>query len=258
VLASGAVGFFSRLEAFFERFFQAPAGKLGAALQPEALAHRIERAMETTKSFGAHGALVPNRYQLHLHPADFAVFASYRTSLQDDLEHGVLARARRHQYILVAKPLVELLADESVPRGEVRVAASLVDQAGGRVHPDAPPAATSDTLVLARPGYEVPAPDSAARAYFLVRTAGAPPVVFDLGAAVIGIGRASDNDVIVDDEEVSRHHCQLKLQHGAYSLTDLGSRNGTTINGEPISQAALGPGDVVRIGSTEIEFRIRG
>ncbi len=252
------MGFFSRLEAFFERFFQAPAGRLGAALQPEALANRIERAMETTKSFGERGAMVPNRYQLHLHPADFAAFASYRTSLQDDLEHGVLARARRHHYILVAKPQVELLSDESVLRGEVRVAASLVDQAGGRVPADALPAVMSDTMVLARPGFEVPTPDSAARAYFLVRTAGGPPVTFDLSAALIGIGRASDNDVIVDDDQVSRHHCQVKLQHGAYSLADLDSRNGTTINGEPISQAALGPGDVVRIGSTEIEFRIRG
>ena len=50
---------------------------------------------------------------------------------------------------------------------------------------------------------------------------------FDLGGPLISIGRASDNDVIVDDPKVSRHHRQLKLQHGAYSLADLGSRNGS-------------------------------
>ena len=85
-------------------------------------------------------------------------------------------------------------------------------------------------------------PRFGARAFLLVHTDGAPPVRFDLGGALISIGRASDNDVIVDDPEVSRHHCQLKLQHGAYSLADLGSRNGSWINGQPVNEVALGPG----------------
>jgi pSer/pThr/pTyr-binding forkhead associated (FHA) protein len=83
-------------------------------------------------------------------------------------------------------------------------------------------------------------------------------VQFDLGGPLISIGRASDNDVIVDDGLVSRHHCQLKLQHGAYSFADLGSRNGSFVNGQPVSEIALGPGDRIRIGSTEIEFQVRG
>jgi pSer/pThr/pTyr-binding forkhead associated (FHA) protein len=64
--------------------------------------------------------------------------------------------------------------------------------------------------------------------------------------------------VIVDDALVSRHHCQLKLQHGAYSFADLGSRNGSFVNGQPVSEIALGPGDRIRIGSTDIEFQVRG
>ena len=98
-------------------------------------------------------------------------------------------------------------------------------------------------MVFARPGSEAPAPDSAQRAYLLVKTDGAPPVQFDLGGALISIGRASDNDVIVDDALVSRHHCQLKLQHGAYGFADLGSRNGSFVNGQPVNEVALGPGD---------------
>jgi pSer/pThr/pTyr-binding forkhead associated (FHA) protein len=56
---------------------------------------------------------------------------------------------------------------------------------------------------------------------------------------------------------VSRHHCQLKLQHGAYSFTDLGSRNGSYVNGQPVTQVALGPGDRIEIGETQIEFQVR-
>jgi hypothetical protein len=252
------VGILSRLETFFERLFEAPAGRLGARLQPVSLAKRIERAMDTTKSFREDGVIVPNHYVLHLHPTDYARFESYRGSLEDDLAHGILGRARHERYTLVARPRVRLVADDGVPRGDIRVAANVVDDEGDRVRDDRPLPASSDTMVFARPGHEVAAPESARRAYLLVKTDGAEPVQFDLGGALISIGRASDNDVIVDDGLVSRHHCQLKLQHGAYSFADLGSRNGSWVNGQPVNEVALGPGDLIRIGSTEIEFQVRG
>ena len=256
VLASPAMSILSRVEAFLERFLEAPAGRLGASIQPVSLAKRIERAMDTNKTYGDAGVIVPNQYDLHLHPSDFAAFASYRSSLEDDLGHGVLARARRERYTLVARPRVELIADESVRRGEIRVAANVVDERGSRLREPAQQVASSDTMVFERPNAGA-APASARRAYLLVSTRGSRAVQFDLGGPLIGIGRASDNDVIVDDPMVSRHHCQLKLQHGAYSFTDLGSRNGSTVNGQPVSTVALGPGDVIRIGDTEIEFQVR-
>ena len=250
------MGILARLEAFFERLFEAPAGRLGATLQPVSLAKRIERAMDTSKSFRDDGIIVPNQYDLHLSPGDYATFESYRGSLEDDLAHGVLARARHERYSLVARPRVRIVADPAVRRGDVRVAANVVDDAGERLRDDRPLPA-SDTMVFARPERDAAAPDAANRAYLLVRTDGAPPVQFDIGGALISVGRASDNDVIVDDPLVSRHHCQLKLQHGAYSFADLGSRNGSWVNGQAVSEVALGPGDHIRIGSTEIEFQVR-
>jgi hypothetical protein len=252
------MGLLSRVEAFFERLFEAPAGRLGATLQPVSLEKRIERAMDTTKSFHDDGVIVPNDYELHLHPADFAAFESYRGSLEDDLAHRVLNRARHERYILVARPRVRIVADAGVPRRDIRVAANVVDDEGRRGLEDEPLPASSDTMVFARPGHDVAAPDSAQRAHLLVMADGAAPVQFDLGGALISIGRASDNDVILDDPLISRHHCQLKLQHGAYSFADLGSRNGSFVNGQPVNEVALGPGDRIRIGSTEIEFQVRG
>jgi hypothetical protein len=249
------MGILSRVEAFLERFLEAPAGRLGASIQPVSLAKRIERAMDTNKTYGDAGVIVPNRYDLHLHPSDFSAFASYRSALEDDLAHGVIARARHERYSLVARPRVELMADETVRRGEIRVAANVVDERGSRLRDAAPAMAGSDTMIFDRPTAD--APDSARRAYLLVSTRGSRPVQFDLGGPLIGVGRASDNDVIVDDPMVSRHHCQLKLEHGAYSFTDLGSRNGSTVNGQPVSTVALGPGDVIRVGDTEIEFQVR-
>jgi hypothetical protein len=250
------MGILSRVEAFLERFLEAPAGRLGASIQPISLSKRIERAMDTNKTYGDAGVIVPNHYALHLNPSDFAGFASYRNALEDDLAHGVLARARHERYTLVARPRVEIVSDEATRRGEIRVAANVIDERGGVPREAEPLRAGSDTMVLARPE-SIQTPESARRAFLMVSTRGSIPVHFDLGGALIGIGRASDNDVIVDDPMVSRHHCQLKLQHGAYSFTDLGSRNGSTINGEPVSQVALGPGDLIRIGDTELEFGVR-
>ena len=257
------MGILQRVEGFLERLFEAPAGRLGAKVQPVQLAKRIERAMDTTKSFGDAGVIVPNQYELHLHPADFAGFVSYRGALEDDLAHGVLTRARHERYHLVARPRVHLVEDSRVPRGDVRVAAAVVQEEGpARVRqdsgpqerpPDMPPA-TNDTIVFRAP--QETSPESARRAYLLVATEGQAAVQFDLGGSLITIGRASDNDVILDDPLVSRHHCQVKLQHGAYSLVDLGSRNGSAVNGQTVQEVALGPGDVIQVGNTTIEFGV--
>jgi hypothetical protein len=249
------VGIFRRLEGFLERVVEAPAGRLGAALQPVTLAKRIARAMDTNKRFGEDGVIVPNRYVLHLSPTDYAAFEAYHGSLEDDLAHDVLTRARREGYRLMARPRVILQADPLVPRGEVRVAAAVADDVEAPVEATPIPDATS---VYARPGHAVPEPTAATRAHLVVQTDGAPPARFDLGGAVIAVGRASDNDVILDDPQVSRHHCQLKLQHGAYGFVDLQSRNGSRVNGQPVNEIALADGDRVRIGNTSIEFRLHG
>ncbi len=94
--------------------------------------------------------------------------------------------------------------------------------------------------------------------YLVVQTDGGAAARFDLGGALIAIGRAADNDVILDDPQVSRHHCQLKLQHGAYGFVDLQSRNGSTVNGQRVEEIALADGDRIRVGNTSVEFRLRG
>ena len=115
------MGIFSRVEGFLERLFEAPAGRLGARLQPVSLAKRIERAMDTTKSFGDEGVIVPEpTTTLHLNPTDYATFESYRSALEDDLAHGVLTRARREHYTLVGPAACPPRGRPNVPRGDVR------------------------------------------------------------------------------------------------------------------------------------------
>jgi len=71
---------------------------------------------------------------------------------------------------------------------------------------------------------------------------------------VISIGRALDNDMIIEDSRVSRHHAQLRLRYGRYVLYDLGSSGGTQINGYPVEECVLHSGDVVSFAGVQVIY----
>ncbi|HEY8983006.1 MAG TPA: FHA domain-containing protein [Streptomyces sp.] len=76
-----------------------------------------------------------------------------------------------------------------------------------------------------------------------------PTAVHRLPTRTVRIGRAADNDLVLDDLVVSRHHAELRaLPDGTYEIADLGSHNGTYLNGGPVGRAPVGPDDVVGIG----------
>ncbi|MEU5364136.1 FHA domain-containing protein [Streptomyces sp. NPDC005925] len=76
-----------------------------------------------------------------------------------------------------------------------------------------------------------------------------PTTVRPLPTRTVRIGRAPDNDLVVDDLVVSRRHAALRaLADGTYEIADLGSHNGTYLNGRPVTAAPIGPGDIVGIG----------
>jgi ABC-type multidrug transport system ATPase subunit/ABC-type multidrug transport system permease subunit len=76
-----------------------------------------------------------------------------------------------------------------------------------------------------------------------------PTAVRPLPTRTVRIGRADDNDLVIDDLVVSRYHAELRaLPDDSYEIADLGSHNGTYLNGRPVTGAAIGPGDIVGIG----------
>ena len=79
--------------------------------------------------------------------------------------------------------------------------------------------------------------------------------VFVPRGAEVTVGRAPDNDVVLGDAEVSSHHARLVAVGAGYQVTDLGSTNGTFLNGErlaPQRAVAFGPGDRLRLGQTSM------
>jgi predicted component of type VI protein secretion system len=85
----------------------------------------------------------------------------------------------------------------------------------------------------------------------IVRTGPNPGTVFELTKDVSLIGRDVTNDVVVGDAEVSRQHSRLTRTPGGYVLEDLGSTNGTFVNGERlVAPRVMNPGDLVALGET--------
>jgi len=77
--------------------------------------------------------------------------------------------------------------------------------------------------------------------------------VIELGDEPVAVGRHPDNAVQLTDEKASRFHCVIEPRGpDQYLLKDLGSRNGTQLNGRPVTQSLLSPGDVIAIGRTTL------
>lgn len=72
------------------------------------------------------------------------------------------------------------------------------------------------------------------------------------------VGRQTDCTIRIPDSGISRHHCELTLGDGKVMLRDLGSSNGTYVNRVKVTQAELGPGDLISIGNLVFVVKIDG
>jgi hypothetical protein len=261
------------VERFFERIFERQTARLfRTKLQPIQLQRRVERAMESQRRRDGDRTFVPNRYALHLAPADLAALRDVHPNLAADLADAALAFARSHAYSLADRPTVALIADATVEASDVRVAASTdhrQHQAGlygtGPRAPD--PAEPADDTTEGdgledgdrdRPGptdrtavFVVPIVESSRAVLREVRPDGSSRTVVVDGRPLT-IGRAPDNGLVLADTRASRHHARLYGRRGALLLTDLGSTNGSWVNDRRIDEMALGEGDQIRIGDTVI------
>lgn len=111
-----------------------------------------------------------------------------------------------------------------------------------------------DTSVFAGgPGNDAVIPDAGAVRARLVNTAGTRSI--DLAAMRLILGRSSSCDIMVDDINASRNHAELRCDsEGTWQVNDLGSTNGTLVNGRRITSHILSEGDRIRIGTTDFVF----
>ncbi|HUQ43883.1 MAG TPA: DUF3662 and FHA domain-containing protein [Candidatus Limnocylindria bacterium] len=236
----------SRVERFFERLVERPSARLfRTRLQPIQVQRRIERAMEAERGSDGRRGLVPDQFQVRLHPTDLAALLP-ADELASELASGALSFARDHGYALRDRPRVTLLPDPDLRPGEVEVATRFSPE------PDAPaPVAPGDQVDGGTRVFEVPVVRGPA-ALVEVREPGLPARRVPLTGAPIRIGRASECELSLRDGKASRRHARLMARDGVLVLTDLGSTNGTRVNGHRITEVVLGAGDTIQIGETSL------
>ena len=235
---------FAGLERFLERLFERPGARLfdtGAA--PVTLARRIERAIDQERRSGAGGRVAPTHFEIAV-DARSAVELARIPNLERELAAAALAHARRRGYLIPDQPSVTIVASAHLERGAARIRATFVvpSSPGDTAGP-----AGDRTMVHPVPAMAVPSaflrvlgPDRIERR---VPVEGRP----------LGIGRGSDNDVMVADPLLSRHHARIVSRNGRLVLSDLASRNGTRVNGRAVLEVVLGAGDRVELGATTVD-----
>jgi pSer/pThr/pTyr-binding forkhead associated (FHA) protein len=94
-----------------------------------------------------------------------------------------------------------------------------------------------------------------AHLYFVMKEPGQADRVLIWDTRTLSIGRAPDNDLTIEDEEISRKHAMLLNERGCFEIGDYRTGNGTFVNGKRVGQKQpIKPGDVIAIGKLQLEF----
>lgn len=215
-------------------------------LQPVHLAKSIARAMDRGLTVGAGGPVAPNAYKIRLHPTDHLRFQAYAHSLAVDLASYVNRLARERGARLISAPQIELIEDVSLAPRTVAAEGRLADVEAPAA-PDMQGSLHPFTLRLPQLN------DAQARTVELKLSDGR---AYHLAQPVVRIGRGVENDVVISDGRVSRGHAELRASAGQYLLVDLGSTNGTWVNGSQITEQRLPQTSQVSLGGYELCIRL--
>lgn len=223
------------VEGTFERLFR-------HRLHPSDVARRLARAMEDEQLTDASGqALLPNQYWVFLNPDDFAALDAGGETLRVELIRYLRRLAAEGGGRFGERLSVALHPIADLGPGQVDVRAGHVSE----------PGSASDT-------HEVQVATQAAAdvGRWSLQLGGR---VLPLGEPVVYLGRALSNDVILDDQRVSRRHAQLRWRAGTYHLSDMDSSGGTALNGRavrPGEELRLAAGDVISLAGITLTVHV--
>ncbi len=232
----------SRFEQFMEQLVEGSVARLfRSPVQPVEIARRLERAMESQQSISVRRVIVPSFYRAYLNPQDFAAFEPVRGQLEQEMATYLSELAQERGFAMLEHPRVVLAEDAAVPKRSIQVVAEMTSSQGAETTQVIPPATAAP-------------PARKSHALLLLQTPEGPRSI-PLESTAIAIGRGLGNDIILEDSRVSRHHAQLRYRQRRFWITDLGSTNGTFVNGARVSETALRDGDTISLGGLEMTFR---
>ena len=215
----GLKGFERRLERAVEGAFSR-AFKSG--LRPVELGRRLIREMDDNRSVDVRGrTVVPNHFTIRISTQDLAEFTDVSSTLERELAEAAREHARDEGYAFVGPVSVELVTSTRLHTGTFEIEGRMRPGDGGT---------GAGSLVLPT-GDRVP-----------------------LGEETITVGRFPESTIVLADPNVSRQHAEIRPRGTTYVVVDLGSTNGTRVNGIRVDQHELADGDEIVFGNTRMRF----
>jgi hypothetical protein len=237
------------VEGTFSRAFR-------SEVRPVEIARKLAREMEEHKTSSLSRTYVPNEYRVYVSPRDRERFSEYEDALVSELTGYLLEHARRERLVLMSRPVVEFETDDRLGLGEFGIQTRVVQPEPER--DDEPVAEESGrTMIYSTAGRVAEPLEERARSRrqtALLLMGGKRLVV---GSAGVTMGRSRQCEVMVDDPNVSRAHAEIRPRGGSWVLADLGSTNGSRLNGRRVEgPEVLKPGDEIELGTTVLKFEL--
>jgi hypothetical protein len=233
-------------------------------IKPVELARRLAHECDDNRTVSRDRVYVPNEYVIWLSAEDRAFYAGREQPLAEELSASLLEHARSEGLTLVARPVIDFRTDERLALGDCGIQVKPLGR--GERDPVAPPPrapappadpAGGGTMIFSS-AERYAAPLEAARAARPSRTL----VVVEGRRVLIGpqgavLGRAHECDVQIASTDVSRRHAEIRPTEGGWTIRDLGSTNGVSLNGRAVrGPELLHPGDLIELGTVSAVFKV--
>ena len=234
-----------RIENVFEGMF-ARAFKSG--IKPMQIGRRLLQVADAERDLDAQGRrVVPNTYIVQLSPADREGFADIEPAMLYELTEALRQHVKTEGYHVSGKARVALRTNTDLRKGRFDITAKNVDQESNSQEVPVPP----------------PEADAAPIAPVIPLHGDAPPAVLtvpggqrvELHEGHYVVGRHLECDIVISDTNVSRRHAEFVCAGRDVIVRDLGSTNGTKVNGVVIKgDQLLQHGDVIGFGTAQVSF----
>ena len=206
-----------------------------SAVQPMEIAAALQREVDNSAQIlSRERRLAPNDFTVDLSGTDYDRLATYGQTLSSELAAMLHEHAQDQHYLFAGPITLNFTRSDDLTTGRFQVRS----RAAAQVTPS-PDHPVSDTAV--------------SRASYVLEVNG---MRHPLESPGLVVGRGSRADLRIDDPGISRRHVEFRLQGTpdapVLSVVDLGSTNGTSVNGHRIQHALLADGAVVQIGSTRL------
>jgi hypothetical protein len=228
------MSWFARIEeacaAFIEQTF---ARTFPSDLEPAHIARKLVSTMEARTTHEGDRAFAPSRYAVRVNSEDYERLKPHQLYLEEEWAALLDDMARLVSIALVPPVVVRLHEDSAIVAGAVEI----------------------DALSGEEPERAEVVRGASPKTFCLRMVRGLPvDAVYPLRERV-AIGRSKSNDIVIGDPRVSREHARIEAQNNETVLIDLGSTNGTLVDGRKVSgRVRLHRGNVITLGNTSLRF----